>query len=40
MHIVFCPKEAITLRNVEQIGEETRIQAVKRLFADQLADLK
>jgi len=38
--IVVCPKEAIALKNVEQIGEETRIQAVKRLFADQLADLK
>jgi len=32
--IVVCPKEAITLKNVEQIGEESRIDAVKRLFGD------
>jgi Fe-S-cluster-containing dehydrogenase component len=38
--IAVCPKEAIALKNVEQIGEETRIEAVKRLFAEQLADIK
>lgn len=27
-----CPKEAISLKDVEQIGEEKRIDAVKRLF--------
>jgi hypothetical protein len=32
--IALCPKEAISLKSVEQIGEETRIQAVKRLFGD------
>jgi len=32
--IAVCPKEAIDLKNVEQIGEETRIEAVKRLFGD------
>jgi len=33
-----CPKEAISLKDVEQIGEETRIDAVKRLFGDMLKD--
>jgi Fe-S-cluster-containing dehydrogenase component len=33
--IVVCPKEAISLKNVEQIGEETRIEAVKRLFPEE-----
>ncbi len=37
--ILVCPKEAIALKSVEQIGEETRIDAVKRLFADQLEDV-
>jgi formate dehydrogenase iron-sulfur subunit len=32
--IAVCPKEAIALKNVEQIGEETRIDAVRRLFGD------
>jgi formate dehydrogenase iron-sulfur subunit len=32
--IAVCPKEAISLKNVEQIGEETRIEAVKRLFGN------
>ncbi len=36
--IAVCPKEAISLKNVEQIGEETRIDAVKRLFGDQIKD--
>ncbi|MHA1803259.1 MAG: 4Fe-4S dicluster domain-containing protein [Promethearchaeota archaeon] len=36
--IEVCPKEAISLKNVEQIGEETRFDAVKRLFADIIAD--
>lgn len=36
--ILVCPKEAISLKNVEQIGEETRIDAVKRLFGDILKE--
>jgi Fe-S-cluster-containing dehydrogenase component len=32
--IAVCPKEAISLKNVEQIGEETRIEAVRRLFGN------
>ena len=36
--ILVCPKEAISLKDVEQIGEETRIDAVKRLFGDMLKD--
>ncbi len=36
--ILVCPKEAISLKDVEQIGEETRIDAVKRLFGDILKD--
>lgn len=32
--IAVCPKEAISLKNVEQIGEETRLEAIKRLFGD------
>jgi len=36
--ILVCPKEAISLKNVEQIGEETRIEAVKRLFGDILQE--
>jgi Fe-S-cluster-containing hydrogenase component 2 len=31
--IDLCPKEAISLKDVEQIGEEKRIDAVKRLFS-------
>ena len=38
--ILVCPKEAISLKNVEQIGEETRIDAVKRLFGTILEDYK
>ncbi len=34
--IVVCPKEAISLKNVVQIGEETRIEAAKKLFSDLL----
>jgi Fe-S-cluster-containing dehydrogenase component len=30
--IVVCPKECISLKSVEQIGQESRIDAVKRLF--------
>ena len=33
-----CPKEAISLKDVEQIGEEKRIDAVKRLFGDILKE--
>jgi hypothetical protein len=36
--IDLCPKEAISLKNVEQIGEEKRIDAVKRLFGDILSE--
>ncbi|TXT65139.1 MAG: 4Fe-4S ferredoxin [Promethearchaeota archaeon] len=36
--ILVCPKEAISLKNVEQIGEETRLDAVKRLFGEQLEE--
>ncbi len=36
--IAVCPKEAISLKSVEQIGEETRIDAVKRLMAEQIED--
>ena len=36
--ILVCPKEAISLKDVEQIGEESRIDAVKRLFGDMLKD--
>jgi Fe-S-cluster-containing dehydrogenase component len=32
--IAVCPKEAISLKNVEQIGEETRLDAIRRLFGD------
>ena len=32
--ILVCPKEAISLKNVVQIGEETRIEAARRLFKD------
>jgi Fe-S-cluster-containing dehydrogenase component len=38
--IAVCPKEAISLKNVEQIGEETRMNAVKRLFGDIIAESK
>jgi len=38
--ILVCPKEAISLKDVEQIGEETRIDAVKRLFGTILEDYK
>lgn len=34
--IDLCPKEAISLKTVEQIGEGTRIDAVRRLFAEEL----
>jgi len=33
-----CPKEAISLKDVEQIGEEKRIDAVKRLFGEILKE--
>jgi hypothetical protein len=36
--IDLCPKEAISLKDVEQIGEEKRIDAVKRLFGDILKE--
>lgn len=38
--IAVCPKEAISLKNVTQIGEETRIEAAKRLFSDLLEESK
>lgn len=34
--IVWCPKEAISLKTVEQIGEESRTAAVRRLLAEML----
>ncbi|KKL93826.1 hypothetical protein LCGC14_1870810 [marine sediment metagenome] len=36
--ILVCPKEAISLKDVEQIGEEKQIDAVKRLFTDILKE--
>lgn len=36
--IIVCPKECISLKNVVQIGEETRIQAAKRLFQEVIDD--
>ena len=36
--IAVCPKEAISLKNVVQIGEGTRIEAAKKLFADLLEE--
>ncbi|MHA1459166.1 MAG: 4Fe-4S dicluster domain-containing protein [Promethearchaeota archaeon] len=36
--IAVCPKEAIALLNVVQIGEGTRIEAAKKLFSDLLVD--
>lgn len=33
-----CPKEAVALKSVEQIGEESRIDAVKRLMSEQLKE--
>jgi len=36
--IAVCPKEAISLKTVEQVGEETRFDAVKRLFGDVIAE--
>lgn len=36
--ILVCPKEAISLKDVEQIGEEKRIDSVKRLFTDILKE--
>ncbi len=36
--IELCPREAISLKTVEQIGEETRIDAVKRLFGEMLKE--
>jgi len=36
--IEMCPREAIALKTVEQIGEETRIDAVKRLFGEMLSE--
>ena len=36
--IAVCPKEAIALKNVVQIGEETRIEAAKKLFAEFLEE--
>jgi len=38
--IAVCPKEAISLKNVVQIGEGTRIEAAKKLFADLLDEPK
>ena len=38
--IAVCPKEAISLKNVVQIGEETRIDAAKRLFAEVIEDFE
>lgn len=38
--IAVCPKEAISLKNVVQIGEETRIEAAKRLFSDMIEETK
>ncbi|MHA1731947.1 MAG: 4Fe-4S dicluster domain-containing protein [Promethearchaeota archaeon] len=32
--IEYCPKEAISLKSIEQIGEEKRIDAVKRLLGE------
>ena len=36
--ILVCPKEAISLKDVEQIGEEKWIDATKRLFTDILQE--
>jgi len=36
--IAVCPKEAISLKNVVQISEGTRIEAAKKLFADLLEE--
>jgi len=36
--IAVCPKEAISLKNVVQIGEETRIEAARRLFHEVIED--
>jgi Fe-S-cluster-containing hydrogenase component 2 len=36
--IAVCPKEAISLKNVTQIGEETRMDAAKKLFSDMLEE--
>ena len=38
--IAVCPKEAISLKNVVQIGESTRIEAAKKLFSDLLGESK
>ena len=34
--IEVCPKEAIFLKSVKQIGEESRIEAVKRLMEEEV----
>ena len=36
--IAVCPKEAISLKNVVQIGEGSRIEAAKKLFAEFLEE--
>ncbi len=33
--IEVCPKEAISLKDVEQLGEQTRVAAVRRLFPEE-----
>lgn len=38
--VLVCPKECISLKNVAQIGEETRIAAAKRLFHDLIEEYK
>jgi len=36
--IIVCPKEAISLKSVEQIGEESRIKTVKEIYAKELKE--
>lgn len=36
--IVVCPKEAISLKTVVQVGEETRIDAARRIFSSLLEE--
>jgi len=38
--IEFCPREAISLRTVDQVGDEKRIDAVKRLLTELLTESK
>jgi len=38
--VEFCPREALALRTVDQIGDEKRIDAVKRLLSEIIAESK